>query len=80
MKAYDLNELGKELKDKGLIVAEEVAEQVVVSVFDFLEKSALASENKIDDMLVLAVSPTLKKYLIEDLVDKIDGVDNLPSA
>ena len=80
MKAYDLKELGKELKDKGLIVAEDVAEQVVISVFDFLEKSAAASENKVDDMLVLSISPILKKYLIEDLVDQIDGKDDHPSA
>lgn len=79
MAAYDFNALGKELKDKGLVIAEDVAMEVVDAVLNFVEKGALESENKFDDVLV-AVIPLVKKYLKEDVLDKIDGVDDLPSA
>lgn len=70
-KAYDSKELLKELKSKGLDIAEDAAELVVESVFAWVEKSALASENKYDD-LILAVLPMLKE-LAQSAVDKIDG-------
>ena len=44
MKAYDVKELGLKLKDKGLVLAEETAEQVFECVVEWVEESAKASE------------------------------------
>lgn len=74
-KAYDVKELLEELKKKGIPLAEDAAENVVEAVFDWVEKSALASENKYDDF-ALALTPVLKKFVLEELVDKIDKSDN----
>lgn len=70
--AYDPKELMSELKSRGLDLAEDAARHVVESTFAWLEKSAAASPNKVDDALVLGVSPVLKKYALEK-IDKIDG-------
>jgi len=69
--AYDLKELLKEIKSQGLEVAEDGAEVIYKAVMAWITKSALLSENKIDDIIVIA-----QKY-IDDMVlpqiDKIDG-------
>lgn len=69
-KAYDIKGLLEELKSQGLEVAEEAAKVVVVSVFNWLEKSAVMSENKYDDIAVL-LYPQLKAYALEQ-ADKIN--------
>ena len=62
----------EELKKEGLVVAEDAAEKVVKVVLEWLEKEAIASENKYDDIL-LAVLPILKAEIFK-AIDKIDGV------
>ena len=71
MKAWDLKELVEELKSRGLDLAEDAAVQVYEAVDAWVIKSASASENKMDDML-LAVMPIAKGYVMEQ-IDKIDG-------
>jgi len=71
MEAYSLKELIEVLKSKGLDVAEDMAEVLVMSLFDWVEKSAIASENKYDDLL-LAAMPLIKAQVLSK-VDKIDG-------
>lgn len=63
-KAYDLKGLLEELKGNGLEIAEESAKVVVVAVFEWLEKSAVLSENKYDD-LASVLYPQLKAYALE---------------
>lgn len=70
-KAYSLAKLIEELKSKGLVVAEDMAEVLVLSVFDWVEKSAIASENKYDDLL-LAAMPLIKTQIMAK-IDMIDG-------
>jgi len=75
VKSYDLKLLLEELKGKGIVVAEDLAEVLVESTFTWVEKSAIASENKYDDLL-LAALPLVKSQILSQ-VDKIDGnVDN----
>jgi len=71
VKPYSLARLIEELKSKGLVVAEDMAEVLVMSLFDWVEKSAVASENKYDDLL-LAAMPLIKAQVLSK-VDKIDG-------
>lgn len=70
-KAYDLNDLVSRLKPHGLDLAEDAANALVKEVLAWVKDSALASENKFDD-LTLAVLPMLEDY-IKAQVDKIDG-------
>lgn len=79
MKPYDLNELLKKLKDQGLELTEEAAKIVIVQLCAWLEESADASPNKIDDVAKLGI-PELKKLAL-GLADKINPADNAaPSA
>lgn len=71
MSEYDVNDLISRLKDQGLDVAEDAAKLVVGAVFAWVKDSALASENKMDD-LVLAVLPVVEEYVLSQL-DKLDG-------
>lgn len=71
MKPYDFKELVAELKGHGLDIAEDAAEVLFESVLNWLSKSAVASENKFDD-LILAVVPILKDQ-VSPMIDKIDG-------
>lgn len=73
-KAYDLKGLIAELKDQGLELAEESAKVVVSGVFTWLEKSAVLSENKYDD-LASVLYPRLKDYALEQ-AEKINPADN----
>jgi hypothetical protein len=70
-RAYDLKELGNELKGHGLDIAEESLMIVCDSVFAWLEKSAVKSPNVYDDMMAM-VYPQAKKY-VKEQIDKIDG-------
>ncbi len=67
----DFNKLVDRLKGKGLDIAEEAAKLVVVETFAWLEEEVIASENKIDDVLI-ALFPLVQK-LVLDQVDRIDG-------
>ena len=73
-KAYDLKELGKKLKGRGLDVGEELLAMAVEDILDWASDAAIKSENKFDDLMV-AVIPVLKKYILEQ-VDKIDKEDD----
>lgn len=70
-KPFDLKELEKKLKEKGLPEVEGVAKGVVEAVFDWAEESVKASPSKLDD-LALVVIPPLKSLILTQ-VDKIDG-------
>lgn len=70
-KAYDAKELVKELKARGLDVAEEAAKSAAEAVLSWVEKSAVVSENKFDDLLI-PVMQVAKPHVMEQL-DKIDG-------
>jgi hypothetical protein len=69
--AYDFKELAAELKTNGLEVAEESAEVIAKSVFNWFERSAVKSVTKYDD-LFLAVLPLVKPIVFKQ-IDKIDG-------
>lgn len=71
-KAYDVKALVEIIKGKGLDIAEEGAKVAVEAVIEWLEKSAVASANPYDNLLV-AVYPIVKQKALEQ-VDKIDGV------
>lgn len=71
MKPYDLNELVARLKPQGLNLAEDSANALVKEVLLWIKDSAVASDNKFDD-LVLAVLPMVQDYILQQ-VDKIDG-------
>lgn len=70
-KAYDLKALGEKLKAKGLVVAEDAAEQVYEEVKAWFEESAKLSETPYDDM-ALIVLPQID-ILVKKQLDKIDG-------
>ena len=74
-KAYDVKGLVEELKINGLELAEEAAKVVITSVFNWLEKSAVLSENKYDDLAII-LYPKLKEYALEQ-ADKINKADNV---
>ena len=63
--------LVKELKQAGLNVGEDAAKEVVQAVFRALPKFVLATENKIDDLLV-AILPVIEPHVLK-VLDKIDG-------
>lgn len=70
-KAYDIKELGAKLKANGLDIAEEAAEVIVKSVFEWVEESAIVSPFPYDDFLTI-VLPKLKELSLKQ-VDKIDN-------
>ena len=72
VKAYDLKELGEKLKAKGLPVLEDTAEKVYEAVKEWVQESAVVSENKIDDVAVPLAFPILDK-VVEPAIDSIDG-------
>jgi len=70
-KAYDLKELGKRLKDAGLIEAEDMAESAYSEVKKWLNDSAILSANPYDNMAVAFLSQL--DSIILPKIDKIDG-------
>jgi len=70
-KAYDLNGLLDEMKQKGLVLAEDAAIVVYESVQNWLLKSATMSPNKYDDLLSVML-PAIDGY-VKAQIDKIDG-------
>ena len=59
------------LKEEGLELAEETAMATLKSVVRALPKIAMATSNKVDDLLVPVLIPLVKP--LEDLIDKING-------
>lgn len=78
MKAYDLNELLKKLKNQGLELTEEAVKIVVKELLVWLKESAAISENKIDDIAALGL-PELEKLAMK-LAEDINKADNAPQA
>ena len=70
-KAYDIKELGKKLKDKGLDLAEDASALVLESVLDWVAESAAISKTPYDDMATVIIPP-LKAFALNQ-IDKIDG-------
>jgi hypothetical protein len=70
-KAYDLKELGEEIKKMGLPLAEDMVEKVAHALFNWLEKSAVVSKSTVDDLIAM-MYPSIKAKVFE-AVDKIDG-------
>lgn len=75
-KAYSLKLLVSKLKEKGLDVTEDMAIVLVEVLFDWAQESAKVSSTKIDDFVALFY-PKVKKLILEDLVDQIDGKDDV---
>lgn len=71
-KAYDLKELGKRLKEKGLVVVEDGAELTYKEVMGWLKDSAIQSTTKLDDLVLPFVGKI--DELVLPQIDKIDGV------
>ena len=74
--AYKLSVLVERLKSRGLDLTEELAAILVGETLDFVRDSAAASVNPYDDILKI-IAPVAKKKLLEDVVDKIDGKDDI---
>lgn len=73
-KAYDVKILLEKLKEQGLEIAEESAKILINGTFDWLEESAVLSENPYDDMAKV-VYPKVRDFAIES-ADKINPADN----
>jgi len=71
VKAYDLSDIAAKLQDKGIVIAEDAAYEIVNAVFAWLEESADMSENMYDNMFK-TVYPLIKGQILLH-VDKIDG-------
>jgi hypothetical protein len=70
-KAYDVNELLNMMKADGLDMVESQVGKVYKNLKEWAQKSAVLSENKIDD-IVAPFANHLDPILLP-LIDKIDG-------
>lgn len=70
-KAYDVKALAEKLKEKGLPEVENMAVLAYQAIKEWAVESAALSENKIDDVLMPALS-FLDKMILP-AIDKIDG-------
>jgi hypothetical protein len=68
--SYEIDSLVEKLKGKGMPVAEEAAKQVAEAVFEWLEESIIASENKYDDVAI-AFIPMIKEHALKE-IEKIN--------
>ena len=70
-KPYDIKDLGKRLKDAGLVQAEDLAGDIYFHLKAWLGDSAALSENKMDDLAM----PFLNQLdpIVMEQIDKIDG-------
>ncbi len=64
-----------ELKKEGLEIAEESVRMICKAMFRVIPKVVMASENKLDDMVVV-VLPILEP-MVMDLIDNINKADNV---
>lgn len=69
--AYDLKSLVEKFKAKGLDLAEEAAQLVVDSVFEWIPEEAAKTDTKVDDF-VAGLLP-MAKPVVDKAVDRIDG-------
>ena len=69
-KAYDLEELGKELKAVGLKAAEDNLELLYKTVSSWFQKSAKASVTPVDDIVALVI-----KQLDASILKGLDKID-----
>ncbi len=67
----------EELKKNGLDIAEDAAISAVKAVFKALPPFLIATDNKVDDLLI-SVLPVVEPFVLEQL-DKIDGETDLDS-
>lgn len=72
-KAYDVKALMAKCQEKGGPGAEKLAKANFEALMEWLEESAVLSENKIDDVAVPLAVATVKPLVIKAL-DQIDGV------
>ena len=72
-KAYDVKALIAKCQEKGGPDAEKLAKANLLAFIEWLEESAAKSENKYDDIGIMAATATLKPLLMSAL-DQIDGV------
>jgi hypothetical protein len=72
-KAYDVKALLLKCQEKGGPGAELVAKANFEALIEWLEESAVLSENKIDDVAVPLATATIKPLVMKAL-DQIDGV------
>lgn len=70
--AYDVKALIEKCRAKGGPDAEKLAKANFEALIEWLEESAALSENKVDDMAVMAVGAI--KPLIQKVLNQIDGV------
>jgi hypothetical protein len=70
-KAYDVKALAEKLKEKGLPEVENMAVLAYQAIKEWAVESAALSENKIDDVLMPALS--FLDGMILPAIDKIDG-------
>ena len=70
-KAYDVKELGRRLKEAGLIELEDAVGGVYKEVSAWIKESAIMSENPYDDIVAVAF-PHLDKVVLPK-IDAIDG-------
>lgn len=71
-KAYDVTALIEKCREKGGPDAEKLAKANIGALLEWLEESAVLSENKIDDVAVPMATATLKP-IINKVLDQIDG-------
>lgn len=71
-KAYDVKALLEKCRAKGGPEAEKLAKANFEAMMEWLEESAVMSENKIDDVAVPLATATLKPIVMKAL-DQIDG-------
>ena len=72
-KAYDPKALLEKCREKGGPEAEKLAKANFEALMEWLEESAVLSENKIDDVAVPLAVATIKP-LVVGVLDQIDGV------
>ena len=70
-KAYSLKTLVKEMKARGLDIAEEAAVEVYDGLVAWLQKSAALTSTPIDDMIVVALKQLDGE--VKKGIDKLDG-------
>jgi hypothetical protein len=74
-KAYDLKDLGQKLKDAGLPIMEEALEAAAGKAYmvlkQWIQESAVLSENKIDDVIAPFID-----HLDSIVLPQIDKIDH----
>ena len=74
----DFQKLLDALKKDGLELTEEALAKLLNTVLDWGEETVKATPNSYDDILLIAI-PKIREEL-RKLIDKINGVDDLPEA